>query len=47
MALTDNCDCYGEVDEASINLLVWHIMRKRPSQFNYDTDMIVHGDELL
>ena len=47
MALTDNCDFYSEVDEAGINLLVRHIMRKRPSLFNYATDMIVHDQTLL
>lgn len=37
MAFTDNSDLYGSVNEAGINRIVQHIMRKRPSLFNYAT----------
>lgn len=37
MALTDHCDLYAAVNEAGINLIARHIMRQRPSLFNYAT----------
>jgi hypothetical protein len=40
MAYTDHCDLYASVDEAGINLIAYHIMRQRPSLFNYATALI-------
>jgi len=37
MPFTDNCDLYGAIHEDGINLVVRHIMRQRPSLFNYGT----------
>src|SRR5262249_24342860 len=37
MALTDQCDLFGSVTEDGFNKLVEHVMRKRPSLFNYST----------
>jgi hypothetical protein len=34
---TDNCDLYGAIHEDGINRVVRHIMRQRPSLFNYGT----------
>jgi hypothetical protein len=41
MALTSNCEIFGSINEAGINLAVRHIMRKRPSLFNYGTAFFV------
>lgn len=46
MAFTDNADLYGSVNETGINRLVRHIMRKRPSLFNYATSAIASNREL-
>jgi hypothetical protein len=40
MAYTDHCDLYASVDEAGLNLIARHIMRQRPSLFNYATAFI-------
>ena len=37
MPFTDNCDLYGAIHEDGINRVVRHIMRQRPSLFNYGT----------
>jgi hypothetical protein len=37
MALTDNTDLFASVDEDGINLVARHVMRQRPSLFNYGT----------
>jgi hypothetical protein len=37
MAFTDGCDLYGSVDERAINAVGRHLMRQRPSLFNYGT----------
>jgi len=37
MALTDNCDLYGSIGEKGLNLVGRHVMRQRPSLFNYGT----------
>jgi len=47
MPLTDNCDLYGAVHENGINNVVKHIMRQRPSLFNYGTAYIAAKPELL
>ena len=36
MAFTDNCDLYAAVHEDGINLIARHILRQRPSLFNYE-----------
>jgi hypothetical protein len=46
MALTDNCDLYVAINENGINLVVQHIMRQRPSLFNYATSDIAADQEL-
>lgn len=40
MALTDNCDLFGSVHEAGVNLAARHVMRQRPSLFNYGTAQV-------
>jgi len=47
MALTDNSDLYGAVHEDGINRVVRHIMRQRPSLFNYGTVLVFRNPELL
>jgi hypothetical protein len=47
MALTNNCDLFGAVHEDGINLIVRHIMRKRPSLFNYGTQAVADNPKLL
>lgn len=47
MAFTDHCDLYGAVHEEGINLVVRHLMRLRPSLFNYGTEFIARNPELL
>jgi hypothetical protein len=37
VAFTDNCDLYGAVHEDGVNRAIRHIMRQRPSLFNYAT----------
>lgn len=37
MAFTDNCDLFGAVHEDGVNHVLRHIMRQRPSLFNYAT----------
>ncbi|HVP22993.1 MAG TPA: hypothetical protein VMS77_03675 [Conexivisphaerales archaeon] len=34
---TQNCDLYGAVHENGVNKIITHIMRQRPSLFNYGT----------
>lgn len=46
MALTDNCDLYVAVNEKGINRIIQHIMRQRPSLFNYATSDIASDREL-
>ncbi len=46
MAFTDKCDLFGAVDEKGINLAVQHIMRQRPSLFNYATQLVASNPEL-
>ncbi|MBU1002630.1 MAG: hypothetical protein KKE73_08905 [Proteobacteria bacterium] len=47
MAQTDHCDLYGEVHEEAINRLIRHLMRQRPSMFNFATPMFHSNPELL
>jgi hypothetical protein len=37
MAFTDNCSLFGAVHEDGVNRVIRHIMRQRPSLFNYAT----------
>ena len=44
MAFTDNCDLFGAVHEDGANRVIRHIMRQRPSLFNYATaDVATHA----
>ena len=45
MAFTGNCDLYGAVHEDGVNRVVQHIMRQRPSPFNYATSYIAQHPE--
>lgn len=47
MTVTDNCDVYGALHEDGINRLVRHVMRQRPSMFNYATRWFVASHERL
>lgn len=47
MAFTDNCDIFGAVHEDGINLVVRHVMRQRPSLFNYATAFFKQANKLL
>ena len=47
MAFTDNSDFYIAVHEDGINTVVKHVMRQRPSLFNYGTALIQANPELL
>jgi hypothetical protein len=44
MAFTDNCDLFGAAHEDGVNRVIRHIMRQRPSLFNYATaDVAAHA----
>ncbi len=47
MAFTENCSIFGSVDERGINLVVRHLMRQRPSLFNYGTELFLARPDLL
>jgi hypothetical protein len=46
MALTASCDLYAAVHEDGVNRVIQHIMRQRPSWFNYGTDDVAANREL-
>ncbi len=46
MAFTDNCDLFGAVHEDGINRFIDHLLRQRPSLFNYATADIAANREL-
>jgi hypothetical protein len=46
MALTDNRDLYVAVHEDGFNRVIGHIMRQRPSLFNYGTADVSRNREL-
>jgi len=46
MAFTDNCDLYAAIHEDGVNRVIGHIMRQRPSMFNYATADIAGNREL-
>lgn len=47
MAFTDLSDLYGAINEEGINRVLRHVMRLRPSLFNYGTAQIAQNPELL
>lgn len=47
MALTSNSDFYVSIQDAGINRLVKHFMRKRPSLFNYGTSLVASNPQFL
>jgi len=46
MALTDNCDLFISVHEDGVNRVIRHLMRQRPSLFNYATADVASNPEL-
>lgn len=46
MAFTDKCDLFASVNEDGINLVARHIMRQRPSLFNYATQYVKDHPQL-
>ena len=46
MALTDDCDLFASLHEDGLNKVVRHVMRQRPSLFNYATPDIIANREL-
>jgi hypothetical protein len=46
MAFTDNCDLYAAIHEEGVNRIVTHIMRQRPSLFNYATAAVAEDKTL-
>jgi hypothetical protein len=46
MAFTDNCDLFISIREDGANRIGWHIMRQRPSLFNYATADVAANREL-
>lgn len=46
MAFTDNCDLFVAVHEDGINRVIHHIMRQRPSWFNYASAEVASNPEL-
>jgi hypothetical protein len=47
MAFTSNSDLFGAVHEEGLNRVVRHIMRQRPSLFNYGTALVQANPALL
>jgi hypothetical protein len=47
MALTSNSDFFVSIHDAGINRVVKHVMRQRPSLFNYGTSAVLFNPELL
>ena len=45
MAFTDHSDLFGSVHEDGINRVIRHIMRQRPSLFNYGTELIASNPD--
>jgi hypothetical protein len=46
MPFTDLSDLYGAVNEEGINRVIRHVMRKRPSLFNYGTQAVISNPAL-
>lgn len=47
MSLTANCDIYAAVHDAGINRVMRHLMRQRPSLFNYGSALVAANPEML
>ncbi len=47
MSLTANCDIYAAVHDAGINRVIKHLMRQRPSLFNYGSPLVASNPEML
>lgn len=47
MSFTSNCDIYAAVHDNGINRVIKHLMRKRPSLFNYGTSLLVSNPDLF
>lgn len=47
MVFTANSDFYVAIQDAGINRLVNHVMRKRPSLFNYGSPLVASNPQLL
>ena len=47
MPFTSNCDFYVAIQDAGINRVVRHVMRQRPSLFNYGTALLAQNTHLL
>jgi hypothetical protein len=47
MSFTSNSDIYAAIQDAGINRVVKHLMRQRPSLFNYGTALIAQNPQLL
>src|SRR4030042_1356291 len=47
MPFTDKSDLYAALNEDGINNVATHIMRQRPSLFNYGTALVAAKPELL
>ena len=46
MAFTDDCDLYVAFHEEGVNLVIQHVMRQRPSWFNYASADLAGNREL-
>lgn len=46
MAFTDHCDIFVSVHENGVNKVVRHVLRQRPSLFNYATEQVANNPEL-
>ena len=47
MALTDHCDIFASISDDAINRIIRHVMRQRPSLFNYGTAFIAENLDML
>lgn len=46
VSLTDDCDLYAAIHEDGVNRILYHIMRQRPSLFNYGTIAVAQDKTL-
>jgi hypothetical protein len=47
MSLTNNSDIYAAIHDEGINRVIRHLMRQRPSLFNYGTSFLASNPQLL
>ena len=47
MSFTSNCDIFAAIHDMGINRVIKHIMRQRPSLFNYGTSLVASNPQLL